>query len=104
MRDLEEIDAAELDDALRDAVLLDVREPHEVVFGVLNGAVHVPASALPERLHELDSARTYVVACRIGQKSAWAADFLRGAGFRRVKHLRDGLLGYAARHPDFEFF
>jgi molybdopterin/thiamine biosynthesis adenylyltransferase/rhodanese-related sulfurtransferase len=103
-RDLEEIDAAGLDEALREAVLLDVREPHEVVFGVLDGALHVPASDLPQRLHELDSARAYVVACRIGQKSAWAAGFLRDAGFRRVKHLRDGLLAYAARHPDFEFF
>lgn len=104
VRDLEEIDAARLDDAMRDAILLDVREPHEVVLGVLEGALHVPASDLPERLHELDSARSYVVACRIGQKSAWAADFLRAAGFRRVKHLRDGLLAYAAQRPDFEFF
>ena len=104
VRDLEEIDAAQLDDAMRDAILLDVREPHEVVLGVLEGALHVPASDLPERLHELDSARSYVVACRIGQKSAWAADFLRAAGFRRVKHLRDGLLAYAAQRPDFEFF
>lgn len=102
--DFEEIDAAGLDGALRDAVLLDLREPHEAVFGVPDGAVHIPASELPERLHELDSARAYVVACRIGQKSAWAMEFLRAAGFRRIKHLRGGLLAYAAQHPDFEFF
>ncbi len=102
--EFEEIDSAQLDEALRDAVLLDVREPHEVVFGVLEGALHMPASDLPERLHELDSAKSYVVACRIGQKSAWATRFLRDAGFRRVQHLRDGLLAYAALHPDFEFF
>jgi len=102
--DLEEIDAAQLDAAMRESVLLDVREPHEVAFGVLEGALHVPASDLPERLHELDSAKSYIVACRIGQKSAWAAHFLRDAGFRRVIHLRDGLLAYAAQHPDFEFF
>jgi len=102
--DFEEIDASELDNALKDAILLDVREPHEVAFGVLDGALHVPASKLPERLHELDSAKSYVVACRVGQKSAWATSFLRDAGFRRIDHLRDGLLAYAARHPDFEFF
>jgi len=101
---LEEIDASQLDDARRESVLLDVREPHEVAFGVLDGALHVPASDLPARLHELDSAKSYIVACRIGQKSAWAARFLRDAGFRRVRHLRDGLLVYAAQHPDFEFF
>ena len=102
--DPDEITAAQLDDAMRDAVLLDVREPHEVAFGVLEGALHVPASELPERLHELDSAKSYIVACRIGQKSAWATRFLRDAGFRRVRHLRDGLLTYAAQHPEFEFF
>jgi hypothetical protein len=30
--------------------------------------------------------------------------FLRDAGFKRTVHLRDGLLAYAAQHPDFEFF
>jgi len=102
--EFDEIDSAQLDDALRSAVLLDVREPHEVVFGVLDGALHIPASDLPGRLHELDSAKSYVVACRIGQKSAWATRFLRDAGFRRVQHLRDGLLAYATLHPGFEFF
>ena len=102
--DLDELNASQLDDAMRDSVLLDVREPHEIAFGVLEGALHVPASDLPERLHELDSAKSYVVACRIGQKSAWATRFLRDAGFRRVRHLRGGLLAYAAQHPDFEFF
>ena len=96
--------AFQANEALRDSVLLDVREPHEIAFGVLEGALHVPASDLPERLHELDSAKSYVVACRIGQKSAWATRFLRDAGFRRVRHLRGGLLAYAAQHPDFEFF
>lgn len=101
---LDEIDAAQLDAALGDSVLLDVREPHEAVFGVVSGALHIPASQLPGRMHELDSARRYVVACRIGQKSLWAAQLLRDAGFRRVLHLHGGLLAYAARHPDFEFF
>ena len=99
-----EIEPAQLDGALADAILLDVREPHEAVLGVLDGAMHVPASALPERLHELDSAKRYVVACRVGQKSLWAARLLRDAGFRRVAHLRGGLLGYAAQHDEFSFF
>lgn len=99
-----EIEAAQLDRALEDAQLIDVREPHEVVFGVLEGALHVPASQLPERLHELDSAKRYVVACRVGQKSLWAARLLRDAGFRRVVHLRGGLLAYAAAHDEFAFF
>jgi len=103
-RDVDEIDAGGLDDALADATLLDVREPHEAVLGVLDGAIHMPASELEARLHELDTATTYVVACRVGQKSLWAAQRLRDAGFRRIRHLRGGLLAYAARDDAFAFF
>jgi sulfur-carrier protein adenylyltransferase/sulfurtransferase len=94
----------DLDDALTTATLLDVREPHEAALGLVDGAVHIPASQLEARLHELDSARTYVVACRVGAKSLWAARRLRDAGFTRVRHLHGGLLAYAARHASFEFF
>jgi adenylyltransferase/sulfurtransferase len=101
--DADEVDADTLDDALRTAVLLDVREPHEAVLGLVEGAVHVPASQLEARLHELDTANTYVVACRIGQNSLWAVRRLRDAGFR-ARHLRGGLLAYAARRDEFAFF
>lgn len=100
----EEIEPAGLDAALADATLLDVREPHEAALGILPQALHIPASQLPGRLSDLDSSRRYVVACRVGQKSLWAMQLLRDAGFTRIAHLRGGLLGYAASHPDFEFF
>jgi len=102
--DVPEIDAERLDEALRDAVLLDVREPHEAVLGSIEGALRVPASELEARMSELDSAARYVVACRVGAKSLWAARRLRDAGFTRLAHLRGGLLAYAARHAEFEFF
>jgi adenylyltransferase/sulfurtransferase len=102
--DVDEIDAAALEEALTEATLLDLREPHEAILGVPGGAVHIPASELPARMHELDSAKRYVVACRVGQKSLWGARLLRDAGFRRIVHLRGGLLAYAAHHADFEFF
>ncbi len=100
----EQVQPGDLDAALDRAVLLDVREPHEAALGVVEGALHIPASDLPARLHELDSAKRYVVACRVGQKSLWAARLLRDAGFTRVAHLQGGLLAYAAQHPEFAFF
>lgn len=100
----EQIAPGALDAALQEAILLDVREPHEAALGIVEGALHIPASDLPGRLHELDSAKRYVVACRVGQKSLWAARLLRDAGFTRVAHLHGGLLAYAAQHPDFAFF
>jgi molybdopterin/thiamine biosynthesis adenylyltransferase/rhodanese-related sulfurtransferase len=102
--DLVEIDAGRLDEALRDAMLLDVREPHEAVLGSIDGAITIPASELEARMSELDSATRYVVACRVGAKSHWAVRRLREAGFSRLVHLRGGLLAYAARHSEFQFF
>ncbi|MHB8462610.1 MAG: molybdopterin-synthase adenylyltransferase MoeB [Vulcanimicrobiaceae bacterium] len=99
-----EIGAEELDAAMDHAILLDVREAHEIVLGILPGALHIPASELESRLHDLDSARAYIVACRVGVKSRWAAQRLRDAGFTRVVHLRGGLLGYAALGDEFAFF
>lgn len=103
-RDEDEVEPSALDEVLEDAVLLDVREPHEVIVAAVEGAVHVPASQLESRLHELDSARRYVIACRVGAKSLWAARRLRDAGFTRVRHLRGGLLAYAAARDDFTFY
>jgi adenylyltransferase/sulfurtransferase len=102
--DVAEIEAERLDEMLRDATLLDVREPHEAVLGTIAGALRIPASQLDERMFELDSAARYVVACRVGVKSLWAVLRLREAGFERLVHLRGGLLAYAARQEDFEFF
>jgi len=99
-----EVDAGDLDDVLRSATLLDVREPHEAVLGFVPGAVHIPASQLEARLDELNSATRYVVACRVGQRSHWAATRLHEAGFRGVQHLRNGLLAYAAQRDEFAAF
>jgi adenylyltransferase/sulfurtransferase len=99
-----EVDAEGLDEALCDATLLDVREPHEAVLGTIDGALCIPASQLEERMSELDSSVRYVVACRVGVKSLWALRRLKEAGFGRLVHLRGGLLAYAARREDFEFF
>jgi sulfur-carrier protein adenylyltransferase/sulfurtransferase len=103
-RDASDLEPDELDDALSRATLLDVREPHETALGLIDGAVHIPASQLEARLHELDSASTYVVACRVGAKSLWAVRRLRDAGFTRVRHLHGGLLAYAAQNDAFAFF
>ena len=102
-----ELDAADLDAYLAEhpaTFVLDVREPHERALGPAPRSIVVPASALIERLGELDTAREYVVACRVGAKSDWAIERLEDAGFRRLRHLRGGLLAYAVARPDFDFF
>jgi adenylyltransferase/sulfurtransferase len=102
-----EVSAAELDALLASdarARLLDVREPHEAVLGAPAGAISLPASQLEARLHELDTTLHYVVACRVGAKSRWAAQRLRDAGFGETRHLSDGLVAYGALAASFDVF
>jgi adenylyltransferase/sulfurtransferase len=98
-----EIDACDLDAFLErypEAVVLDVREAREAASDAPTASVYIPASVLPARLHELDSAKTYVVACRLGSISRWATALLRDAGFTRLLHLRNGLSAYAVKERD----
>jgi adenylyltransferase/sulfurtransferase len=104
-RTVPDVDAAGLEALLAGgAQLLDVRDDHERVLGEVPGALAIPLAQLEVRMHELDSARTYVVACRVGSKSRWAAERLKEAGFGKVYHLRDGLLAWAARDAAFDLF
>ncbi|MGH7715547.1 MAG: rhodanese-like domain-containing protein, partial [Vulcanimicrobiaceae bacterium] len=81
-----------------------VREPHEAVLGSPERSILIPASKLEARMHELDTAQDYIVACRVGTRSLWAAQRLRDAGFGRIWHLHGGLLTLAAHDESFEFF
>jgi sulfur-carrier protein adenylyltransferase/sulfurtransferase len=74
-----------------DLLLLDVREPHEFAIARLEGAKLVPLATLPARVSELDSSRPIVVYCHHGMRSRVALDFLRRAGFAKLKNLRGGI-------------
>ena len=79
------------------AQLVDVRQPEELVDGVLPGAVNIPLGELPARLGELDADRRVVVVCRSGGRSGRAAEWLAGQGFGDVVNLSGGMmsLGHA---------
>ena len=83
-------------DAGEDVFILDVREPHEYQICNLSGYL-IPLGDLPKRVHELDSSREIVAHCRSGVRSAKAVDFLRQAGFRKVKNLTGGVLAWSER-------
>ena len=83
-------------DAGEDVFILDVREPHEYQICNLKGHL-IPLGELPKRVHELDSSREIVVHCRSGQRSANAVEFLRAAGFSKVRNLTGGILAWADR-------
>jgi molybdopterin/thiamine biosynthesis adenylyltransferase/rhodanese-related sulfurtransferase len=83
-------------DANEDVFVLDVREPHEYQICNINGYL-IPLGDLPKRVHELDSSREIVAHCRSGVRSAKAVNFLRQAGFTKVKNLAGGILAWADR-------
>jgi adenylyltransferase/sulfurtransferase len=77
--------------------LIDVREPHEYQICRIPGSRLIPLGELPKRVHELDSADHIVAHCKSGVRSGKAVDFLRKAGFRKVKNLRGGILAWSDR-------
>jgi len=83
-------------DAGDDLFVLDVREPHEYQICNLNGYL-IPLNDLPKRVNELDSSREIVAHCRSGMRSAKAVEFLRQAGFTKVKNLTGGILAWAEK-------
>jgi adenylyltransferase/sulfurtransferase len=74
-----------------DLILVDVREPHEAGIARIEGARLMPLHGLPGRASELDSSREIVLHCHHGQRSMRALEFLRQAGFRKLKNLRGGI-------------
>lgn len=79
-----------------DFVLLDVRTPAEFAAGHIEGAVPVDyrSSAFREELAGFDRAKTYLVYCRTGSRSARALEILRELGFRSYYHLTGGIDGW----------
>jgi adenylyltransferase/sulfurtransferase len=72
-------------------MLVDVREPHEWQIAHLPQATLIPLHSVPARASELDSSREIVLYCHHGQRSMRALEFLRQAGFRKLKNLRGGI-------------
>ena len=78
-----------------DFVLIDVREPEEYAICRIPGAKLIPRETLPERIHELSTADEIVVHCRSGVRSGKAVEFMKQAGYRKVKNLVGGILRWS---------
>lgn len=82
-------------DGGEEVVLLDVREPGELQLARIEGALHIPMGDLPGRTADLDPEARIVVFCHLGQRSAMAAQFLRGRDFERASSLAGGIDAWA---------
>jgi rhodanese-related sulfurtransferase len=81
---------------IADLVVLDVRNPRELVDGAIPGALNVPLASLMQRIDELDRTRPTVVYCASGYRSMIAASVLSAAGFADVSDLLGGYAAWAA--------
>lgn len=78
------------------AVLVDIRLPMETAVWKLGFGLEIPANELPDRLQELPTDKTLVVACPMTDRSNMAYSYLAGKGFD-VRYLQGGLLGLMDR-------
>ncbi len=87
-----EIGPDELAERLRtgEVQLVDVREPYEWEAGRIEGARHVELERLASHAETIDRDRPVVFSCRLGARSAMAAQAFRTAGWDAWS-LRGGL-------------
>jgi sulfur-carrier protein adenylyltransferase/sulfurtransferase len=76
-------------------VLIDVREPHEYQICNIPQAKLIPLGDLPKRVNELNSADEIVAHCKSGMRSAKAVEFLKQAGFKKVRNMKGGILAWS---------
>ncbi|MBX3112967.1 MAG: rhodanese-like domain-containing protein [Fimbriimonadaceae bacterium] len=75
--------------------LLDVREPHELENGTIEGSVCIPMAEVTDRLGEIDRSQEVIVICRTGGRSGRVTEYLAQSGFPRVKNMTGGMNAWA---------
>ncbi len=80
------------------ALLVDVRTPEEFGQGHLEGALNIDwfAPDFASRWEGIDKDKTIYVYCKVGGRSAKAAQKLDSLGFRHVVNLTGGYDAYLA--------
>jgi molybdopterin/thiamine biosynthesis adenylyltransferase/rhodanese-related sulfurtransferase len=76
----------------RGALLIDVRDPWELLAGTAQGAIHVPRCDLELRIAELapDRRACVLLLCASGARSMWAARRLAELGYESVGSVAGG--------------
>lgn len=91
-----EVDVATTAQLVREgALLLDVREAHEVVTCAIAGSRHIPMRQVPENLPNLPRDRLILVLCHVGGRSLRVTQFLRANGFTQVSNVAGGIDAWA---------
>jgi rhodanese-related sulfurtransferase len=91
------VPTADISEIETDAVMVDVREPHEFAAAPAPGAILIPLGELPHRLGELPDTdeAPVVITCRSGNRSGRAVAWLTQQGFD-VVNMDGGMLAWQA--------
>lgn len=105
-RQIREVEPRAVQD-IADAVLIDVREPHEFAGGHIPGAVNIPRGVLEFQIEAHPAVacatdpvlavrdRPIVLYCLSGGRAALAAQALQTLGFSRVHSITGGISAWA---------
>jgi rhodanese-related sulfurtransferase len=77
-----------------DVQIIDVREAGEWRSGHIRQARHIPLDQLGQRAAEIDPSRPVVFVCRSGNRSEYATQALRQAGYDQAVNLAGGMLAW----------
>jgi rhodanese-related sulfurtransferase len=92
------VDSAGLLDAQKKgAQIVDVRTPGEFQMGHIAGAVNVPVDELQSAAANWDRAKSYVVYCATGARSAQAQSTMQSMGFKNVADFSAGVSGWTGQ-------
>ena len=83
-------------DAGENLFLLDVRDEFEYEISNIGGQL-IPLAELSRRVHELDTNLNIVTVCKMGSRSAKAAQVLHKAGFAHVWNMTGGIHAWSDR-------
>ncbi len=95
------LNVAQADEAIESVdglQLLDIRNPGEVVGGMIPGATHIPLAELGKRADELDKTKPLLMYCAGGWRSSVGSSLLRRKGFSDVSDLLGGYGAWSAAH------
>jgi rhodanese-related sulfurtransferase len=82
-------------DAGEKPLMIDVREPEEVAYGMIPGAVHLPMGQIPQRLGEIPREGEVIFICRSGSRSGQVCDYLNMLGYEKPVNMVGGMLAWA---------
>jgi len=81
---------------IKDDIVLDVRNPSEIIVGKIKNSLNIPLNELNSKLHKISKSESYSIYCAGGYRSVIAASILMSKGFKNVKNIYGGFKSIAA--------